>query len=267
MPALVKPVYLTFCGIALVILIGGLVFGLRDTNDPSSILKVISSGLILAVVISIGPKLVTFADQAGKAVAKDTGLNTPLQVSEKAMSYAMFIQNSLTDHDEKEDGIVATGNATLDTNLNWGLGFWNSTMDMFNVGQFFTKFKEYLKIIVAGVMGFFLFCLLWVCTFVTDVYMVVRLFLLYAGTAILPVFIAGLGTQSYKSQGMNYILGLVAIACWPIGWALGHIGTVVLFDWAADYTASLGGPLDAIISVTNNYTKGRTNCLSFKCLF
>ena len=71
------------------------------------------------------------------------------------------------------------------------------------------------------------FCLFLVCMLgVLITYMVqyilgmVQYFLLNAALIFMPVFVAGLGTQFYRSQSANFISGWIGVACWPIGWGL-----------------------------------------------
>jgi hypothetical protein len=79
-----------------------------------------------------------------------------------------------------------------------------------------------------------------------------RLFIFHAGLAILPVFIAGLGVECMKNQSVRYILGLVSVGLWPVGWAIVNIGTVRLINVANNFISNLLKPIleKAQISVT-----------------
>jgi hypothetical protein len=70
-----------------------------------------------------------------------------------------------------------------------------------------------------------------------------RLFLFHAGLAILPVFIAGLGVECMKNQSVRYILGLVSVGLWPVGWAIANIGTVRLINVANNFISNLLKPI------------------------
>jgi hypothetical protein len=72
---------------------------------------------------------------------------------------------------------------------------------------------------------------------------ILRLFLLHAGLAILPVFIAGLGVECMKNQSVRYILGLVSLGLWPVGWAIANIGTVRLINVANNFIVNLLKPI------------------------
>jgi hypothetical protein len=85
-----------------------------------------------------------------------------------------------------------------------------------------------------------------VCTsivFLTYFAEVLRLFLFQAGLAILPVFIAGLGVECMKNQSVRYILGLVSVGLWPVGWAIANIGTVRLINVANNFILNLLKPI------------------------
>ncbi len=76
---------------------------------------------------------------------------------------------------------------------------------------------------------------------------VLRFLLYYAGGALLPVFIAGLGVEMLRRQSARFILGLATIAGWPIGWALVNVVTMIVLDGASTWmetltTAALGLP-------------------------
>jgi hypothetical protein len=85
-----------------------------------------------------------------------------------------------------------------------------------------------------------------VCTsvvFLTYFAEILRLIFFHAGLAILPVFIAGLGVECMKNQSVRYILGLVSIGLWPVGWAIANIGTVRLINVANNFISNLLKPI------------------------
>jgi hypothetical protein len=87
------------------------------------------------------------------------------------------------------------------------------------------------------VLGVGLICtLIVVVTYFAEI---LRLFLFHAGLAILPVFIAGLGVECMKNQSVRYILGLVSVGLWPVGWAIANIGTVRLINVANNFISNL----------------------------
>jgi hypothetical protein len=98
-----------------------------------------------------------------------------------------------------------------------------------------------VAIIHVIVLGVGLICTLIVI--VTYFAEILRLFLFHAGLAILPVFIAGLGVECMKNQSVRYILGLVSVGHWPVGWAIANIGTVRLINVANNFIANLLKPI------------------------
>lgn len=60
--------------------------------------------------------------------------------------------------------------------------------------------------------------------------MIMRYFLIHAESIILPFFIAAIAIPSLRSGATNFILKYSLMIWWPLGWALGHWGSVKLFD-------------------------------------
>ena len=89
--------------------------------------------------------------------------------------------------------------------------------------------KSWFKaLILRGGLGV-IKAMLWGCGWVITLFETARFFMLQMSSLLFPIFIAGLLTRSFHSQAINYIFGLIAIICWPIGWAIGHLGTKSLF--------------------------------------
>ena len=61
--------------------------------------------------------------------------------------------------------------------------------------------------------------------------------LLTAGWALSPIFLAFFMLRPMTGVALRYILGLVAIVCWPFGWVMAAVVTNAMLDAAA--TASL----------------------------
>ncbi len=98
-----------------------------------------------------------------------------------------------------------------------------------------------MAIIHFVVLGVGLICtLVVILTYFAEI---LRLFLCHAGLAILPVFIAGLGVECMKHQSVRYILGLVSVGLWPVGWAIANIGTVRLINVANHFISDLLKPI------------------------
>ena len=57
--------------------------------------------------------------------------------------------------------------------------------------------------------------------------------LLSSGWALSPIFLSFFMFRSMESVGRKYILGLVALVCWPFGWVIAAVVTNALLDAAA----------------------------------
>jgi hypothetical protein len=90
-----------------------------------------------------------------------------------------------------------------------------------------------------------------------------RYFLLVLGSALLPIAVACYRCNSLRNQGNNYCLHMVGLCLWPMGWALGNIGTVALFDaWvglmSGSSTTSYWAKWAQAMNSSQVYTSGMT---------
>ena len=91
---------------------------------------------------------------------------------------------------------------------------------------------RYVAFKILGIIGaFFIWLILQCCGIVMYVFLSVRFLLVHLESIVLPVFIAMIATDSLRGTGNNFVLGIVGIIFWPLGWALGHIGTLALANW------------------------------------
>ena len=63
---------------------------------------------------------------------------------------------------------------------------------------------------------------------------ILQRFLLGVGYAFAPVFLGMLALRSTANIGVRYIMGIVGIIAWPLGWAAASIGTSNLIDIATE---------------------------------
>lgn len=54
------------------------------------------------------------------------------------------------------------------------------------------------------------------------------------GISLAPIFLGMLTLNTTRSIGISYLMGLIGIACWPLGWAVANIMTDSLLQAAAD---------------------------------
>ncbi|MDZ4816782.1 MAG: hypothetical protein SGI71_11000 [Verrucomicrobiota bacterium] len=243
LPKLVEPITKVFTSVAFIMITGSLIFAMRDADGPQNTTKTIATFLVLTACVGVTQKLSTTCLDLANGITAATGLHTPEQIADSAIDYAKVfnkLNNEVQTPTKENQGTVSEFLAPL---KGFFQGLLNTPIAGIKAITLIFTLKMWLKEIVIIIGGCFLSVLLWVSGLVIEVLETIRTFLFLAGASILPVFIAGLGSKTYRSQSLTYILGLVGIACWPLGWAIGHVGTVVLFDWAVEWSASLGGPL------------------------
>ena len=73
----------------------------------------------------------------------------------------------------------------------------------------------------------------------------IQKFILYLGYALSPIFIGFLAIRALNQIGMNYLLSLVGVMLWPLGWAAASLVTGGLITFMTDqsflWNQSLGG--------------------------
>jgi hypothetical protein len=62
--------------------------------------------------------------------------------------------------------------------------------------------------------------------FVMQVMLVLQKLILVSSKLIAPLFIASLGIPAAQGAAQNFLKTLIAVACWPVGWVLVHLGTM-----------------------------------------
>lgn len=103
-------------------------------------------------------------------------------------------------------------------------------------GMRYLLFKA-LAFIGAG----FVWLLMQACGLVCYVFICIRYLLIHLESIVLPVFIAMMATETMRGTGHTFVLGLLGIVFWPLGWGLGHIGTVAIGTWFSTMIATLLG--------------------------
>jgi TrbL/VirB6 plasmid conjugal transfer protein len=73
----------------------------------------------------------------------------------------------------------------------------------------------------------------------------VQKFILYLGYALAPIFIGFLAVRTLSSIGTGYLLGLVGVMLWPLGWGAAAIMTKGLLDFMTDQSFLSGGAVGA----------------------
>jgi hypothetical protein len=61
---------------------------------------------------------------------------------------------------------------------------------------------------------------------VMQVMLVLQKLILIGSKLIAPIFIACLGIPAAQGAAQNFLKTIIAVVCWPVGWALVHLGTM-----------------------------------------
>ena len=80
-----------------------------------------------------------------------------------------------------------------------------------------------------------------VTVFIMEVMLILQKLILVASGPLMPIFIACLSIRAAEGSAQNFLKSVVGVMCWPIGWALVHIGTMAALQnlQAPSWTASL----------------------------
>jgi hypothetical protein len=100
------------------------------------------------------------------------------------------------------------------------------------------KWADYvIRGIVIAVTGF-VAC---ITVFIMEMMLILQKLILVAGGPLMPIFIACLSIRAAEGSAQNFLKSVVGVMCWPIGWAIVHIGTMAALQnlQAPSWTASL----------------------------
>ena len=141
--------------------------------------------------------------------------------------------------DRANDGSVlgyleAFGVAVWDTASDYASGAkdtWNATLRLAVLGAGFgsAMMKCLLIAVTIAPLYVLLLCAAAVVWFMEQL----RFFLAVSGTMMLPLFTGmfSLPEGHYSRQAaQSYVMHMVSVALWPVSWAIGHTGTIALYD-------------------------------------
>jgi hypothetical protein len=86
----------------------------------------------------------------------------------------------------------------------------------------------------------------------------VRYVCLLIGACLLPLFIGFISTQKMREAGWRYVTQMIAIASWPLGWAVCNTVTLVLFDMSVGLIFGGTGYANASTLVGEMTTPGQS---------
>jgi hypothetical protein len=101
------------------------------------------------------------------------------------------------------------------------------------------KWADYLsRVIVIGITGI----VAAISVAIMEVMLILQALIMAGSIPLLPIFIACLSIPASRGSGQNFIKFTIGVLCWPIGWAIGHVGTMAALKTlqAPSWNASLG---------------------------
>jgi len=239
---------------AAIIIIAGLVMKTRDETRQmdGTAAMIVKVAFLASVPVWTGPGLTAIqaaADAIGyKSVA--TAESSPLMNDLWSLlrQWSPPSSAALDAFDaQTPDNLPASGQEA-----NWSLQAWHwargvgvADASMFHALWQSTSgsIRAFVVFATCGIMATFV-SLVIALTYISEV---VRWVLIYGGCALAPLFIAGLGTDALRPSSIRVLFSLLAIALWPIGWALTNIVTHVMAEGTAVWmTESARTALDQI---------------------
>jgi hypothetical protein len=102
-----------------------------------------------------------------------------------------------------------------------------------------SKWPDYImRVIVIGITGIAAA----ITVAIMEIMLILQAVIMSFSTPLLPVFIACLAIPASKGTGQNFIKFTLGVMAWPVGWAIGHIGTMAALRnlHAPSWNAGLG---------------------------
>jgi hypothetical protein len=233
--------------LALVILLGSMIAKLNQAETGKQIMNAVMVPLIAGIFAAASAWGITFmakmGDDAGTAITQITGFDYYNLGSAFAAYANLFIGTNPEEeaaaideaqNDEEGENWFSRSVGWIGAKVASAKNALESAMDGFTLAGIMSWI---VNTIIAGLIG----CVAYLTGTIIDVMLIVRFFLLVGASIFAPVFIAGVATGFFRTQGINYILGTIAIAAWPVAWGVGHLGTMALFTWLAGITDSMVG--------------------------
>ncbi|OAI50832.1 hypothetical protein AYO37_00110 [Opitutia bacterium SCGC AG-212-L18] len=218
-----------FQAIAFVIIVASLGFAFLNANEPRSYLSAVVFAGVLSAVIASSGLFVQLGLDTVYSLNKALNVDSPYAIAHRLYNAGMHFQepriqegNSDLEMDKMAMAMTSPDDKPEDEKKgNRMVRFFKNPVACINHG---------LKSLVVLFIAMIIHLLLYVCALFMICVETFRYFLIRCGALILPVFIAGLMTKNFRAQSITYIFSLIGVVCWPIGWSLGHIGTVALYD-------------------------------------
>lgn len=212
-----------FQAIAFVIILTALGFAFLNASEPKSYLSAVALAGLLSAIIATSGLFVQLGLDAVHSLNKGLKVDSPYAIAHRLYNAALHFQNPVSKSEDRNTEMEKRAMAAYDANDQKirAKSFWKDPIGAINYG---------IKSLVGLFISIIIHLLLQMCALFMVCVETIRYFLIRCGVLILPVFIAGLMTKNFRAQSITYIFLLIGVLCWPIGWSLGHIGTVALYD-------------------------------------
>ena len=211
-----------FQAIAFIILVTALIFAFRNSGNAHSYMTAIAISGLLAMCIANSSMFLRLSQDTVGAFNKALDIDSTTKIAHNMYNMALCFQGLKKSTIEEEDlSYYFKAETQEKPGYKDLIKFAKNPGGMISGG---------IKTLVTLTIAFLIHIILTICSIFVIIVDAIRFFLVQCASLLLPVFIAGLMTQTFRSQSIAYIFGLLGILFWPVGWSLGHIGTLALFD-------------------------------------
>lgn len=194
-PEQCKTLYTLLVPVAVVLLVVGLIGIIKQANTPRTMLRPLVKTLMVVMAIALWSDWTAAASGAAKTVIEKMDANP----SAAAQKYVEILVSK--EEPKSKDGWFGLPSAAqMYEAVLWGI------------------------LTLIGIIAQFL---IWAAY-------ILQQFLLGLAFAFAPLFLSFLALQSTGYIGVRYVMGVVGMISWPLGWAAASIGTSNLIDVATE---------------------------------
>ena len=97
---------------------------------------------------------------------------------------------------------------------------------------------------------------------------IIQKFILFSGYALSPILIGFMAIRPLRSVGGRYLMHLVGVLLWPLGWAVAALITQGILDFMTDPSFKFLDPTASFYSLTNHVRRGGArvlDCVQHDC--
>jgi hypothetical protein len=260
-PAVLGRLGWIFTGFGALFVLWGFVLRAERSKGEDKMGEIARTWIVIAFMVG-GPFLMRSAMQAADALY-DTSAGGPRNLTAACVkaAYAMPELNQLFDAlrgsalsqasppqgAQKRSALISSANdgsvlgyieafgiAVWDTGADYAAGAAQSWNGMVRVAAMATGFgSAMLKCLLIALTIGPLYLLLLAAAAIVWFMEQLRYFLAVSGTMMLPLFIGMYSLpdgHSSRNAAQSYVMHMVSLALWPVAWAIGHTGTIALYD-------------------------------------